>query len=93
MSRSSTPPSVAFSSTVSRVVPAMSVTMARSKPTSAFKSELLPAFGAPTMAVATPLLSTLPRAKVPSKSESTSSLAVSEAAVSSRDKSSISSSG
>ena len=34
MSRSSTPPRLAFSSTVSRVVPAMSVTMARSYPTS-----------------------------------------------------------
>ena len=93
MRRSSTPPTVAFSSTVSRVVPAMSVTMARSKPTSAFKSELLPAFGAPMMAVATPFLSTFPRANVPRRSESVSSQHKSVRSVSSRERSSMSSSG
>ena len=57
-SRRRTPPQRTDSSTVSRVVPGMSVTMARSYPARAFRREDLPALGRPTMAVRTPFFST-----------------------------------
>ena len=77
--RSSTPPSRAFSSIVSRVVPGSAVTMARSQPRMAFMSELLPAFGRPMSAQPTPSRSTRPREKVPM------SLSSSDTAASSRE--------
>ena len=61
MRRSSTPPSRTVSSTVSRVVPGMGVTMARSYPSRALSREDLPALGAPTMAQGTPCTKYLPR--------------------------------
>lgn len=60
MKRKRWPPMVIVSSTVSRVVPAMSETMARSSPVRAFRRVLLPALTAPTMATGTPLRRALP---------------------------------
>ena len=54
ISRSRVEPTMTDSSTVSRVVPGMSVTMARSKPASALSRLDFPTFGRPTMAAATP---------------------------------------
>ena len=51
---SSTPSRRTVSCSRSRVVPAMSVTMARSLPASALSSELLPAFGGPTITACRP---------------------------------------
>ena len=70
MSRSRTPPQSTDSSTVSRVVPGMSVTMARSYPARALSSEDLPALGRPTIAVRTPDFSTCPRRQVSSSRSS-----------------------
>ena len=49
------------SSIVSRVVPAISETIARSSPSRALRSVLLPVFVAPTIATGTPFLIALPR--------------------------------
>ena len=49
-----TPPSITACSTTSRVVPAMGVTMARSKPAKRLSRVLLPTLGLPTMAASTP---------------------------------------
>ena len=58
--RNNVPSMVIVSSMVSRVVPAMSETMARSSQRRAFRRVLLPALTAPTMATGTPLRSALP---------------------------------
>ncbi len=58
---SSTPSRRTVSRKVSRVVPAMSVTMARSLPASALSSELLPAFGGPTSTACRPSRRRRPR--------------------------------
>ena len=65
MNRNSTPPITQVSSTVSRVVPGTSETMARSSCSSAFSNVLFPLFGAPTMATGTPL-----RIAFPTRNES-----------------------
>ena len=54
MSRSRKDPTWTDSSTISRVVPGMSVTMARSKPASRFRRLDFPTLGLPTMAAAMP---------------------------------------
>ena len=56
------PAMLTVSSMVSRVVPAMSETMARSSPKRAFRRVLLPVLTAPTMAVGMPFLMAFPRA-------------------------------
>ncbi|MCW0417677.1 hypothetical protein NB689_003431 [Xanthomonas sacchari] len=58
---SSTPSRRTVSCKVSRVVPAMSVTMARSLPASALSSELLPALGGPTSTACRPSRRRRPR--------------------------------
>ena len=58
---SSTPSMRTTSRNRSRVVPAISVTIARSLPASAFNSELLPAFGGPTITACSPSRSFCPR--------------------------------
>ena len=55
-----TRPSGRSRSSVSRVVPAIGVTMAASSPASALYSELLPRFGAPQMTVLMPSKIALP---------------------------------
>ena len=60
--RKSTPPMLAHSSITSRVVPAISETMARSSFRSRLSSVDLPTFGAPAMATATPSRMALPSA-------------------------------
>ena len=57
---SRTLPSCTACSTISRVVPATGVTMARSKPASRFKSVLLPTLGRPSSTQSTPWRSTAP---------------------------------
>ena len=57
------PPICSTSSIVSRVVPAISDTMARSSFNKAFSKVDLPAFGLPTIATGIPFLSTLPTEK------------------------------
>lgn len=64
MKRYVTPPMVAVSSMVSRVVPGMSLTMARSSPTRRLRMEDLPALGLPMMATGMPFLMALPVEKV-----------------------------
>ena len=54
----------------SRVVPAMSVTIARSLPASALSSELLPALGGPTITACRPSRRRRPRSAARSKSSS-----------------------
>ena len=49
-----TPESSMLSSTASRVVPARAETMARSDPSSALSTELLPVFGLPASTTVTP---------------------------------------
>ena len=93
ISRSSTPPQRTDSSTVSRVVPGMSVTMARSYPARAFSKEDFPALGRPTMAVRTPRLRTFPRLQVESSAVSAPSACRRAAAISSGPASWMSSSG
>ncbi|MNT80366.1 hypothetical protein D3C72_2198120 [compost metagenome] len=56
------PPITNSSSMVSRVVPAMSETMARSSFKRAFSKVDLPTFGSPTMATGIPFLITFPTA-------------------------------
>ena len=63
MNRNITPPRLSVSSIVSRVVPAISETIALSSPRSAFSKVLLPVFVAPTIATGTPFLMALPRLK------------------------------
>ena len=63
MKRKSTPPMLSVSSTVSRVVPATSETIARSSPKRAFSSVLFPVFVAPAITTGTPFLIALPRLK------------------------------
>ena len=58
---SSRPSRRMVSRSTSRVVPGTSVTMARSLPASAFSSELLPAFGGPTITACRPSRSLRPR--------------------------------
>ena len=58
--RKTTPSMLARSSMTSRVVPAMSETMARSSLSRRLSKVLFPTFGAPTMATATPSLMALP---------------------------------
>ncbi len=65
MKRKRMPSMLRVSSMVSRVVPSMSETMARSSPRRELRSVLLPAFVAPTMAVWMPL-----RRALPSRNES-----------------------
>ncbi len=64
MKRKSTPSMSRVSSMASRVVPAMSETMARSSPRSRFSSVDLPALGAPTIATPTPCFRALPSEKL-----------------------------
>ena len=64
MKRNSTPPMVIASSTVSRVVPGISLTIARSSWSRAFSKVLLPLLGAPTMATGTPCRTALPKRKL-----------------------------
>jgi hypothetical protein len=56
------PPMVISSSIVSRVVPAISLTMARSSFNKAFKRVDFPTLGSPTMATGIPFFITLPMA-------------------------------
>ena len=60
MKRKRTPSIFRVSSTVSRVVPCTSETMARSSPSKAFKSVLLPVLVAPAIATGTPFLIAFP---------------------------------
>ena len=69
--RTSTPFIISVSSIVSRVVPRMSLTIALSSPSKAFRSVDLPALGAPTIATCTPCLIALPVSN-----ESTNSLII-----------------
>ena len=64
ISRYVSPPKLKVSSTVSRVVPAIALTIALSSPRSAFNKVDLPAFGAPSMAVAIPFLMAFPYLKL-----------------------------
>ena len=64
----------------SRVVPAMSVTIARSLPASALSSELLPAFGGPTITACRPSRSLRPRSALASRSSSDCASAASRCA-------------
>ena len=54
VSRRRVEPTITVSSTVSRVVPGMSVTITRSQPARAFKRLDFPTLGRPTMAAETP---------------------------------------
>ena len=63
MKRKVTPAMLTVSSMVSRVVPAMSETMARSSPSRALSRVLLPVLTAPTIATGMPFLIALPRAR------------------------------
>ena len=58
--RTGTPPSTAISSTVSRVVPGTSVTIARSSESRAFSRVDFPTLGRPTMAMVNPSRRTFP---------------------------------
>ena len=91
--RSSTPPSTAFSSIVSRVVPGSEVTIARSYPRSAFISELFPTFGRPMSEARRPSRSTRPRSNVASSAPSDAAPSSRRRAYSSSSKGSMSSSG
>ena len=64
---SGTPAMFRYSSSTSRVVPGTSVTIARSCLSSAFKSDDLPTFGLPTMAVAKPSRRILPQEALESR--------------------------
>ena len=64
---SSTPSTRTVSCSRSRVVPAMSVTIARSLPANALSSELLPALGGPTITACRPSRSRRPRRAASSK--------------------------
>ena len=61
--RNKVPPRTQVSSIVSRVVPAISDTIARSSPTRALSRVDLPALGAPRIAIGTPDLMALPERK------------------------------
>ena len=63
INRNPTPPIEISSSMVSRVVPAISLTIALSSFKSAFNKVDFPTFGSPTMATGIPFLSTFPTAK------------------------------
>ena len=93
MSRRGTPPSSHRSSTVSRVVPGMSVTMARSQPSIALSREDLPALGRPTIAQGTPSRSSFPRPQEASKAFSSPSWPARAPSSCSTRKGSMSSSG
>ena len=68
------PPRLTVSSITSRVVPCMSLTMARSSFSSAFNRVDLPAFVSPMMATGTPFLMALPTLKDCTKREITCSM-------------------
>ena len=68
-------PSVTVCSTVSRVVPGMSVTITRSKPESALRRLDFPAFGLPRMVTLTPDRTIRPRWQEESSAESVRLLA------------------
>ena len=64
MKRKRMPSMTRWSSMTSRVVPAMSLTMARSSLSKAFSSVLLPTLGLPAIRTGTPFFMTLPEAKL-----------------------------
>ena len=64
MKRKSTPSMLSTSSTVSRVVPCISLTMARSSPKRALSKVLFPTFVAPAIATGIPRLMAFPRRKL-----------------------------
>ena len=86
-------PTFTRSSIVSLVVPAISVTMARSYPSIAFKRDDLPTFGLPITALFTPSFSIFPRSYVPSRALRRLSALFSTDSYTPISKSSISSSG
>ena len=90
---SGTPPILMDSSMVSRVVPGMSVTMARSSCKSAFNRLDFPAFGRPTIAVRRPSRMMRPSSERESSVRSDESMAESPSSISSFVRSSRSSSG